>query len=122
VNALDKTADGTASWSQELEPPATLRITVRPHPGNASLGVDGCVRAGRDDKLNFLELPGVAPRGHGTQEAQTMGRTVTVQWVKGMKVEGAVGPHRLVMDAPAEAGGGDEAPSPAELLLGAIGA
>ena len=39
-----------------------------------------------------------------------MGRTVTVQWVKGMKVEGAVGPHRLVMDAPAEAGGGDEAP------------
>jgi uncharacterized OsmC-like protein len=26
------------------------------------------------------------------------------------------------MDAPAEAGGGDEAPSPAEMLLGAIGA
>ena len=42
--------------------------------------------------------------------------------MKGMKVEGAVGPHRLVMDPPAEAGGGDEAPSPAELLLGAIGA
>jgi uncharacterized OsmC-like protein len=51
-----------------------------------------------------------------------MGRVVTVQWVKGMKIEGTVGPHRLVMDAPAEAGGGDEAPSPAELLLGAIGA
>jgi uncharacterized OsmC-like protein len=51
-----------------------------------------------------------------------MGRAVTVQWVKGMKVEGAVGPHRLVMDAPPEAGGGDEAPSPAELLLAAIGA
>ena len=51
-----------------------------------------------------------------------MGRTVTVHWVKGMKIEGVVGPHRLVMDAPAEAGGGDEAPSPAELLLGAIGA
>ena len=51
-----------------------------------------------------------------------MGRAVTVQWVKGMKVEGAVGPHRLVMDAPPEAGGGDEGPSPAELLLGAIGA
>jgi hypothetical protein len=33
-----------------------------------------------------------------------MGRAVTVQWVTGMKVEGAVGPHRLVMDAPAEAG------------------
>jgi uncharacterized OsmC-like protein len=51
-----------------------------------------------------------------------VGRAVTVQWVTGMKIEGAVGPHRLVMDAPPEAGGGDEAPSPAELLLGAIGA
>jgi len=51
-----------------------------------------------------------------------MGRAVTVQWVKGMKTEGAVGPHRLVMDAPAEAGGGDEAHSPAKLLLAAIGA
>jgi uncharacterized OsmC-like protein len=45
-----------------------------------------------------------------------------VRWVKGMKVEGTVGPHRLVMDAPAVAGGADEGPSPAELLLGAIGA
>lgn len=51
-----------------------------------------------------------------------MGRAVTTQWVAGMKIEGAVGAHRLVMDAPAEAGGGDEAPSPAEMLLGAIGA
>ena len=51
-----------------------------------------------------------------------MGRAVTVQWVNGMKVEGAAGPPRRAMDAPAEAGGGDEAPSPAELLLGAIGA
>jgi len=51
-----------------------------------------------------------------------MGRAVTLQWVKAMKIEGTVGPHRLAMDAPAEAGGGDEAPSPAELLLGAIGA
>jgi hypothetical protein len=66
--------------------------------------------------------PALALRGHRTREGQKMGRTVTLQWVKGMKVEGAVGPHRLVMDAPAEAGGGDEAPSPAELLLGAIGA
>jgi putative redox protein len=56
------------------------------------------------------------------QEEHVMGRVVTVQWVKGMKVEGAAGPHRLAMDAPPEAGGGDEAPSPAELLLGAIGA
>lgn len=51
-----------------------------------------------------------------------MGRAVTVQWVSGMKVDGAAGPHRLAMDAPAEAGGEDAAPSPAELLLGAIGA
>lgn len=51
-----------------------------------------------------------------------MGRAVTTQWVAGMKIEGTVGPHRLVMDARAEAGGGDEAPSPAEMLLGAIGA
>jgi len=51
-----------------------------------------------------------------------MGRAVTVQWVSGMKVEGLVGPHHLLMDAPAEAGGGDEAASPAELLLAAIGA
>ena len=34
----------------------------------------------------------------------------------------AIGPHRVVLDAPAEAGGGDEGPSPAEMLLGAIGA
>ena len=51
-----------------------------------------------------------------------MGRTVTMHWVRGMRIEGEVGPHRLVMDAPPEAGGGDEAPSPAELLLGAIAA
>jgi len=34
----------------------------------------------------------------------------------------AAGPHQVVFDAPAEAGGGDEGPSPAEMLLGAIGA
>ena len=51
-----------------------------------------------------------------------MARAVTVQSVAGMKAEAAVGPHRLVFDAPAEAGGGDEGPSPAEMLLGAIGA
>lgn len=51
-----------------------------------------------------------------------MGRAVVMQWVNGMKVEATVGPHRLVMDAPAVAGGGDEGPSAAELLLGAIGA
>jgi uncharacterized OsmC-like protein len=39
-----------------------------------------------------------------------------------MKSEAAIGPHRVTFDAPPEAGGGDAGPSPAELLLGAIGA
>ena len=51
-----------------------------------------------------------------------MAREVTVHWVTGMKAEASVGPHRVVLDAPTEAGGGDEGPSPAEMLLGAIGA
>ena len=51
-----------------------------------------------------------------------MAREVTVQWVTGMKAEAVIGPHRVVLDAPAEAGGGDEGPSPAEMLLGALGA
>ena len=51
-----------------------------------------------------------------------MAREVTVRWVAGMKAEAAVGPHRVVLDAPQEAGGADEGPSPAEMLLGAIGA
>ena len=51
-----------------------------------------------------------------------MARAVTVQWVTGMKAEASVGPHRIVLDAPPEAGGGDEGPSPAEILLSAIGA
>src|SRR4030095_13749983 len=46
-----------------------------------------------------------------------MARMVSVQWIKGMKAEAVVGPHRIVLDAPAEAGGGDEGPSPAEMLL-----
>ena len=50
-----------------------------------------------------------------------MARAVTVRSVKGMKAEAHVGPHRLVLDAPVEAGGGDEGPSPAEMLLAAIG-
>ncbi len=56
------------------------------------------------------------------REEDEMAREVTVQWVKGMKAEAVIGPHRVVLDAPAEAGGGDEGPSPAEMLLGAIGA
>ena len=51
-----------------------------------------------------------------------MARDVTVQWVAGMKAAMTAGPHRVVFDAPAEAGGGDGGPSPAETLLGAIGA
>ena len=51
-----------------------------------------------------------------------MARSVTVQTVAGMKAEATMGPHRVIFDAPSEAGGGDEGPSPAEMLLGAIGA
>jgi len=51
-----------------------------------------------------------------------MARQRTVQSLAGMKAETTVGPHRVVVDAPQEAGGGDEGPSPAEMLLGAIGA
>ena len=51
-----------------------------------------------------------------------MARGVTVQSLMGMKAEATVGPHRVILDGPQEAGGGDEGPSPAEMLLGAIGA
>lgn len=51
-----------------------------------------------------------------------MARAVTVHWLTGMKAEVTVGPHRVVLDAPPEAGGGDEGASPVEMLLGAIGA
>ena len=51
-----------------------------------------------------------------------MAREVTVRWVTGMKSEVAVGPHRVMLDAARDAGGADEGPSPAETLLGAIGA
>jgi len=43
-----------------------------------------------------------------------MAREVTVRWATGMKAEAAAGPHRVVLDAPPEAGGADEGPSPAE--------
>ncbi len=55
-------------------------------------------------------------------EEDGMARTVTVQTTAGMKAEATAGPHRVIFDAPSEAGGGDEGPSPAEMLLGAIGA
>ena len=51
-----------------------------------------------------------------------MARAVTVESLAGMKAVATAGPHQVVLDAPAEAGGGDEGPSPAETLLGAIGA
>ena len=51
-----------------------------------------------------------------------MAREVTVQWVTGMKAAMTTGPHQIILDGPPEAGGGDEGPSPAEMLLGAIGA
>ena len=51
-----------------------------------------------------------------------MARGVTVRWVAGMKAVMTAGPHQVILDAPLEAGGGDEGPSPAEMLLGAIGA
>jgi uncharacterized OsmC-like protein len=38
-----------------------------------------------------------------------------------MRGEAVVGPHRVVMDAPADVGGEDAGPSPVEMLLGAIG-
>ena len=51
-----------------------------------------------------------------------MPRAITVQSVKGFKAEAAIGPHRVVFDAPTDVGGGDEGPSPVETLLGALGA
>jgi uncharacterized OsmC-like protein len=55
-------------------------------------------------------------------EVAAMARTVVVQSIKGMKADAVVGPHRVVFDAPPEAGGADDGPSPVEMLLGAIGA
>ena len=51
-----------------------------------------------------------------------MARAVVVQSVTGMRGDAVVGPHRVVMDAPSEAGGRDDGPSPVEMLLAAIGA
>jgi uncharacterized OsmC-like protein len=51
-----------------------------------------------------------------------MARGVTVHSLMSMKAAARVGPHRVILDASPEAGGGDEGPSPAEMLLGAIGA
>jgi len=50
-----------------------------------------------------------------------MARPVVVQSVKGLKSEAVVGPHRIVLDAPTEAGGAEDGASPVEMLLAAIG-
>ena len=50
-----------------------------------------------------------------------MARGVIARSVKGARTEVTAGPHRVVLDAPAEIGGGDEGPSPAEMLLAAVG-
>jgi hypothetical protein len=69
-----------------------------------------------------IEVRGPVEAQPSQAQEDNMARGVTVQWVTGMKAEATVGPHRVILDAPPEAGGGDEGPSPAEMLLGAIGA
>lgn len=59
------------------------------------------------------------PRG---REDDPMAREVTVRWLTGMKATMTTGPHQVIFDGPPEAGGNDDGPSPAEMLLGAIGA
>jgi uncharacterized OsmC-like protein len=51
-----------------------------------------------------------------------MAREVTVRSLAGLKAAMSAGPHQVVFDGPPEAGGNDDGPSPAEMLLGAIGA
>src|SRR4029450_12502168 len=87
-------------------------------------------RSGRESTTNagreFLDLKArngaTSLRRRRPNEEDDMARSVTVQTVAGMKAEATTGPHRVIFDAPPEAGGGDEGPSPAEMLLGAIGA
>jgi putative redox protein len=55
-------------------------------------------------------------------EALSMARPVRVESAGGLRQHVVVGPHRLVVDEPPEAGGGDAGPTPVELLLGALGA
>ena len=50
-----------------------------------------------------------------------MGREVIATWQGPYRTDVRVGPHAVVFDAPKEIGGGDEGPSPGEMLLGAIG-
>jgi putative redox protein len=74
----------------------------------------------RTDGRRVLVVRGA--RVQHTKEARQMARSVVVESIKGMRSDARVGPHRLILDAPPEAGGGDEGASPVEMLLGAIGA
>lgn len=51
-----------------------------------------------------------------------MSRPVHVETVAGLAHEVWIGPHRAMVDEPAEAGGADGGPTPVELLLAALGA
>lgn len=50
-----------------------------------------------------------------------MSRSVVVRGSSGMRQAVSVGPHKLVADEPAQAGGNDEGPDPYEYLLAALG-
>lgn len=50
-----------------------------------------------------------------------MARPVHVESPGALRQDVWIGPHRLVSDAPAAAGGEDAGPTPIELLLAALG-
>jgi hypothetical protein len=51
-----------------------------------------------------------------------MARDVRVTSLGAYRCEMETGPHRVALDGPPEIGGRDAGPSPAEMLMGAIGA
>ena len=51
-----------------------------------------------------------------------MTRQVEVAWLGNLKTEVRVGPHRLLIDEPADKGGEDTGPTPTETVLAALGA
>lgn len=50
-----------------------------------------------------------------------MARPVHIESLGALRHEVWIGPHRLTVDEPAEAGGEDAGPTPVELLLAALG-
>jgi uncharacterized OsmC-like protein len=48
--------------------------------------------------------------------------SVSTRIAKGYRVEITAGPHTLIADEPVSAGGGDEGPTPYDLVLAALGA